>query len=54
MDTNAFISPNATLCGFVNVGADSFIGADAVIVDHCDVSEKSFVKNMTRYIRSNP
>lgn len=31
---NSFISPNATLCGYVNLGAHCFVGAGAAIADH--------------------
>lgn len=41
---NTFLSPNATICGFVQVGAGCFIGAGAVVVDHVRVPDGSFVK----------
>lgn len=41
---NTFVSPNATICGFVNVGGHSFIGAGSVIVDRRNVPENSFIK----------
>lgn len=41
---NTFLSPSATVCGFVNIGEHSFIGAGAVIVDHRNVPAQSFVK----------
>ncbi|MBT9501031.1 MAG: hypothetical protein IV092_07285 [Burkholderiaceae bacterium] len=41
---NCFVSPSATLCGFVQIGDGSFIGAGAVVVDHCVVPPHSFIK----------
>ena len=46
---NTFLSPNATICGFVQMGGGCFIGAGAVIVDHVHVPEGSFVKAGTLY-----
>jgi acetyltransferase-like isoleucine patch superfamily enzyme len=47
--TNSFISPNATLCGFVEVGNSSFIGAGSVVVNGSRVPDKGFVKAASRY-----
>lgn len=47
---NTFISPNATLCGFVSVGHSTFIGAGSVIVDGSRLPERSFVKSASRYV----
>ena len=41
---NTFLSPSSTICGFVNIGPHSFVGAGAVVVDHVDVPESSFIK----------
>jgi len=41
---NTFLSPNSTLCGFVNVGEKCFIGAGAIVTDHVHVPESTFVK----------
>lgn len=49
LGVNTFVSPGAVWCGFVHVGAHSFIGAGAVIVDHGKVPERSFVKMLHRY-----
>lgn len=46
---NSFISPNATLCGFTNIGEHCFIGAGSVIVDHGKVPSHSFIKMLSRY-----
>lgn len=44
-----FLSPGVIVCGFVNVGPLSFIGANAVVVDHVDIPGESFVKAGTVY-----
>lgn len=44
-----FISPAATLCGFVSVGALSFIGANCTIVDGSTLPPRSFVKAGSRH-----
>lgn len=41
---NTFLSPNATICGFVQIGEGCFIGAGAVVVDHVQVPAASFIK----------
>lgn len=41
---NTFLSPHATICGFVQVGEACFIGAGAVVVDHVRVPDGSFIK----------
>lgn len=41
---NVFVSPNATLCGFAEVGRDSFVGAGAVVVNNVSVNEAAFIK----------
>lgn len=46
---NCFVSPNATVCGYVELGSNSFIGAGAAIVDHCKVPDASRIKMLTRY-----
>jgi sugar O-acyltransferase (sialic acid O-acetyltransferase NeuD family) len=48
---NSFISPNATLCGYVNLGAHCFVGAGAVIVDHCDVPPSTRIKMQSSYLK---
>lgn len=49
INRNTFVSPNATLCGFAQVGAHSFIGAGAAVADHCQVPEASFIKMLARF-----
>lgn len=49
IETNTFISPAATLCGFVVVGHSSFIGANSVIVDGSTLPASSFVKAGSRH-----
>ena len=44
VESNTFISPNATVCGFVDIGSSCFIGAGAIIVDHVKVESRSFIK----------
>lgn len=46
---NCFISPNATLCGFVELGAHSFVGAGAAVADHCSVPPSSRIKMLASY-----
>lgn len=46
---NTFISPAATLCGFVDVGPSSFIGANSVIIDSSVLPASSFVKAGSRH-----
>lgn len=46
---NCFISPNATICGFVRLGQDSFVGAGAAIADRCNVPASSYIKMLERY-----
>ena len=46
---NTFLSPSATICGFVTVGEHSFIGAGAVVVDHVAVPARSFIKANALY-----
>jgi len=41
---NTFLSPNSTICGFVEVGKDCFLGAGTIVVDHRKVPDGSFVK----------
>ena len=41
---NTFLSPNCTLCGFVTIGRDCFIGAGATVVDHVSVPDGSYIK----------
>lgn len=41
---NTFLSPNSTICGFVEVGKECFLGAGTIVVDHRKVSEGSFIK----------
>jgi acetyltransferase-like isoleucine patch superfamily enzyme len=48
---NCFVSPNATICGAVRVGANSFIGAASAIADHCDVPPGSRLLMLERYAR---
>ncbi|GGZ71028.1 carbonic anhydrase [Lysobacter xinjiangensis] len=48
--TNTFISPNATLCGFAEIGHSSFIGAGSVVVNGSRVPENGFVKAGSRYV----
>ena len=47
---NTFVSPNATICGCCDVGADSFIGAAAVVVDHATVPAGTRLKAAERYV----
>lgn len=49
---NCFISPNATLCGYVNLGAHSFVGAGAAIVDHCDVPPSTRIKMLSSFLKA--
>lgn len=51
---NTFISPAATLCGFVTVGQSSFIGANSTIVDGSTLRENSFVKAASLHYSKNP
>ncbi len=46
---NCSICPTVTLCGFVEVGAHSFIGAASVVADRCVVPAGSFLKMQSRY-----
>ena len=41
---NCFLSPNATICGFSQLGAHTFVGAGAAIADRCNVPPSSFIK----------
>lgn len=50
---NCFVSPNATLCGYVNLGAHSFVGAGAAIVDHCTVPPRTRIRMLDRYLGSD-
>lgn len=54
VEGNCFISPNATLCGYARVGAGSFIGAGAAVVDHGLVPESSYVRMLERYTIKAP
>jgi sugar O-acyltransferase (sialic acid O-acetyltransferase NeuD family) len=49
---NSFISPNATLCGYVNLGAHCFVGAGAAIVDHCSVPPSTWIKMQSSYLKA--
>lgn len=49
IEANCFLSPNATLCGFVHLGANSFVGAGAAIADRSEVPPSSFIKMLGRY-----
>ena len=49
---NSFISPNATLCGYVNLGAQCFVGAGAAIVDHCSVPPSTRIKMQSSYLNT--
>jgi sugar O-acyltransferase (sialic acid O-acetyltransferase NeuD family) len=49
---NSFISPNATLCGYVELGAHCFVGAGAAIVDHCTVPPSTRIKMQARYLKA--
>lgn len=46
---NTFLSPSATICGFVHVGESCFVGAGAVIRDHVDVPDGTFIKANSLY-----
>ncbi|WP_153066580.1 MULTISPECIES: hypothetical protein [Xanthomonas] len=46
---NTFVSPAATLCGFVEVGNSSFIGANSVVIDSSILPSASFVKAGSRH-----
>jgi sugar O-acyltransferase (sialic acid O-acetyltransferase NeuD family) len=48
---NTFLSPNATVCGYVSVGESCFVGAGATIVDHTDVPPNSFIKAGAVYFK---
>lgn len=54
VESNCFISPNATLCGYARIGAGSFIGAGAAVVDHGLVPESSYVRMLERYTVKAP
>lgn len=45
--TNCFLSPNSTLCGFVQLGANSFVGAGAAVVERSNVPPGSFIKMLS-------
>ena len=47
--SNSFLSPNATLCGYVILGINCFVGAGAAIGDHCKVPSNTFIKMLSRY-----
>lgn len=49
---NSFISPNATLCGYVNLGAHCFVGAGAAIVDHCTVPASTRIRMQSSYLKA--
>lgn len=49
---NSFISPNATLCGYVNLGPHCFVGAGAAVVDHCDVPPSTRIKMQSSYLKA--
>lgn len=49
---NSFISPNATLCGYVELGDHCFVGAGSAIADHCIVPSSTFIKMLTKYTRA--
>lgn len=46
---NSFISPNPTLCGDVELGAHSFVGAGAALVDRCSVPPASRIGMLGSY-----
>lgn len=49
---NSFISPNATLCGYVRLGAHCFVGAGAAVVDHCVVPPFTRIKMQSSYVKA--
>ena len=49
---NCFLSHNTTVCGFVDIGRNSFVGANATIADRCVVPLISFIKMLSCYSRS--
>ncbi|MBA3005436.1 MAG: hypothetical protein KKA41_17700 [Proteobacteria bacterium] len=49
ISTNTFLSPSATICGFVNIGESCFVGAGAVISDHVDVPNGTFIRANALY-----
>lgn len=51
---NCFVSPNATVCGYVELGAHSFVGAGAAIADHTAVPAGTRIKMLSRYIGAKP
>ena len=51
---NSFISPNATLCGFVALGPHTFVGAGAVVVDHVSTPAGSFFKAAALVKQTHP
>ncbi len=52
--SHSFLSPSATVCGFVSVGARCFIGANAVLVDHQTVAGDQFIKAGVVLAQRNP
>jgi len=49
ISANTFLSPSATICGFVNVGESCFVGAGAVVSDHVNVPNGTFIKANALY-----
>ena len=37
IEEGAFVAPNATLCGKVNIGKNSFVGTGAIIIDNLKI-----------------
>lgn len=48
--SNTFLSPNSTICGCCRIGANCFVGAAAVIVDHATVPDGTRIKAAERYV----